>query len=103
MYLTQVLFYVYCVQNVLHFSVMVINHEKTRKRSFDPRTHLLFQAWIKYSIHEAKLLHVQFTCTLSFTEHVYTVLKLCSQCLYLLNYCVISACREIVWIACFTP
>ena len=36
-------------------------------------------------VHEAELLGVQFTCTLSFTEHVSTALKLCSQRLYLLK------------------
>jgi len=29
-------------------------------------------------VHEAKLLRIEFTCTLNFTEHVSTVLKLCS-------------------------
>ena len=36
-------------------------------------------------VHKAKLLGVQFTCTLSFTEHVSIVLKLCSQRLHLLK------------------
>ena len=54
-------------------------------------------------VHEAKLLRVQFTCTLSFTEHVSAVLKLCSQRLHLRKLLRDQVCREIVWIVCFIP
>jgi len=88
---------------------MVINHEKKQKKSFsEGRTSkLLTPPPLAIpgldQVHEAKLLRVQFTCTLSFTEHVSAVLKLCSQRLHLLKLLRDQVCREIVWIVCFIP
>jgi len=88
---------------------MVINHEKKQKNHFPkvvpqsvyPPPRLAIPGLDQ--VHEAKLLRVQFTCTLSFTEHVSAVLKLCSQRLHLLKLLRDQVCREIVWTVCFIP